>query len=172
MKNIYLIGMMGSGKTSTARELGVLLQMPILDLDAELERQTGRSIAEIFREKGEPWFRETETSVLIEGKAAEGTVIATGGGIILARQNRDWMRAHGEVIFLETSLENLWQRVSLEKGRPLIEGKNPKENLMTIAKARLPLYEECAHFKIETDGKTPREVARLIQEQLKLRSAS
>ena len=166
MKNIYLIGMMGSGKTTVARELATLMQMPFIDLDIELETKTGKRIALIFQEKGEPWFRDLETEILVSLKADTFAVFATGGGVVLARQNRDWMRDCGTVVFLDTSLEILWERVSKEKGRPLLEDFDPKRKLMSILVTRQPLYEECAHIQVRTDGKSPKEIAQEIREKL------
>lgn len=167
MKNIYLVGMMGSGKTSTARELSALLRMPLIDLDAELEKKNGKKIAEIFREKGEDWFRDAETTVLTGYQANASAVFATGGGVVVRNENRDWMRACGMVVYLETDLEDLWKRVSKETGRPLLEDFDPKQKLMTILNIRRPLYEGCAHMRVVTNGKTPREVASEIQKKLK-----
>lgn len=166
MKSIYLIGMMGSGKTSTARELAALMQMPLIDLDAELEKKAGKRIAEIFQDKGEAVFRELETSILVNLKADVFAVFATGGGVVLARKNREWMRACGTVVFLETSPETLWARVSKEKGRPLLEDFDPKQKLISILTVRQPLYEECAQVKVNTDGKSPKQVAQEIREKL------
>lgn len=166
MKNIYLIGMMGSGKTSTAHELARLLSMPVIDLDAELEKKTGMKISEVFRTKGEKWFRESETHVLVSYPVDAGAIFATGGGVILARQNREWMSACGVIIYLETSPEWLWTRVSKESGRPLLEEGNPKQKLLAILSARQPLYEECAHIRVVTDGKTPLEVAKELQSKI------
>lgn len=163
-----MIGMMGSGKTSTARELGVLLKMPVIDLDAELENYTAMSVTEIFKKKGEPWFRERETTALVSHKADRATIFATGGGVVLSRQNREWMRAAGSVVFLETSLETIWKRVSKEAdGRPLLKDMNPKRKLMSILTTRLPLYVECAHIQVNTDGKSPKEVAHEILKLIK-----
>lgn len=157
---------MGSGKTSTARELAALMKMPLIDLDAELEKKTGKRIAEIFQEKGEPAFRELETSILVALKADAFAVFATGGGVVLAKQNREWMRGCGVVVFLETSLETLWSRVSKEKGRPLLEDFDPKQKLMSLLTMRQPLYEECAQVKVNTDGKSPKQVAQEIREKI------
>ncbi|HRK60951.1 MAG TPA: shikimate kinase [Candidatus Omnitrophota bacterium] len=167
MKNIYLIGMMGSGKTSTARELSALLSMPLIDLDAELEMKSGKKIAEIFREKGEDWFRDTETSILTRYPADTSAVFATGGGVVIREENREWMRACGTVVYLETDLEDLWKRVSKETGRPLLEDFDPKQKLMSILNTRQPLYEDCANVRVVTNGKTPREVAVEIEKKLK-----
>jgi len=167
MKNIYLVGMMGSGKTSTARELSALLKMPLIDLDAELEKKNGKTIAEIFCEKGEDWFRDTETTILTQYSADTSAVFATGGGVVIRNENREWMRACGTVVYLETDLEDLWKRVSKETGRPLLEDFDPKQKLMSILNTRRPLYEECAHIRVLTNGKTPREVAVEIEKNLK-----
>ncbi len=166
MRNIYLIGMMGSGKTSTARELAALIKVPFVDLDADLAKKAEHSIAEIFKNSGEEIFREMESNLLVEQAKRENCVVATGGGVVLRRQNRELMGATGLVIFLETSLEVLWDRVSKEKGRPLLEDFNPKRKLMSLLRARQPFYDECAEMKVLTDGKTAKQVAEEIQGKL------
>jgi len=166
MKNIYLVGMMGSGKTSTAKELSALMGVPMIDLDAELEKQEGKRIAEIFQEKGEEWFRERESAILLGQSKQENFIVATGGGVVIRRQNRDLMKTTGEVVFLEASLEQLWARVSKEKGRPLLEDFDPKRKLMSLLTARQPCYDDCAELKVMTDGKTPKQVAEEISKKL------
>lgn len=144
-----------------------MLGMPLVDLDAELEKANGKRIAEIFREKGEDWFRDAETTILTRYPADISAVFATGGGVILREENREWMRACGTVVYLETDLEDLWKRVSKETGRPLLEDFDPKQKLMSILNTRRPLYEECAQVRVLTNGKTPREVASEIEKKLK-----
>lgn len=166
MKNIYLIGMMGSGKTSTARELAALLKLPLVDLDADLARKSEHTIAEIFKNSGEEIFRDMEANLLTEQAKRNNCVVATGGGVVLRRQNRELMRATGLVIFLETSLDVLWDRVSKEKGRPLLEDFDPKLKLMSLLRMRQPFYDDCAEMRVITDGKTAKQVAEEIQGKL------
>ncbi len=166
MKNIYLVGMMGSGKTSTARELAELLDLPMIDLDAELEKQENKCIAEIFQGRGEEWFREREAEILVAQSKQENFVVATGGGVVIRRQNRELMKTTGTVVFLEASLEQLWARVSKEKGRPLLEDFDPKRKLMDLMSARRPFYEDCVELRVMTDGKTPKQVAEEIYGKL------
>ena len=157
---------MGSGKTSTANELARLRDLPMIDLDAELEKQEGKRIAEIFQEKGEEWFREKEVGILIEQSKQENFVVATGGGVVIRRQNRDLMKTTGTVVFLEASLEQLWARVSKEKGRPLLEDFDPKRKLMSLLITRQLFYDDCAEMRVSTDGKTPKQVAEEISRKL------
>lgn len=167
MKNVYLIGMMGSGKTSTAREFAKLhSDFSVLDLDQLIEEETGKSINQIFEERGEAAFRELEGKILGRVVNDSGPVIAsTGGGIVLVSQNADLMRSRGTVIYLKTSFPVLWERVKHSKTRPLLKSDKPEETFRAIFEARVPFYEQIAHHTVVTDGKTPAEVAREINER-------
>jgi shikimate kinase len=159
MRNIYLIGMMGSGKSVTGKRLAVKLGCGFVDLDDLIEKKAGKSITQIFSEKGEPYFRDLEAQILKETSAEEMKVVATGGGAILRHANVELMRATGQVIFLEASPEILWERVKDKKDRPLSRGGKPQERLLEIYATRKPLYEGASHDKINTDGKTAGAVA-------------
>lgn len=167
MKNIYLIGMMGSGKTSTGKALSRLRQMLFVDLDLELERQQKRSIREIFEKEGESFFRKEESKILRTAGNALGAVISTGGGIILDSENQVWMKSHGIVVHLKTSLEWLWKRVKDKAHRPLLKSENPKGELEKILKHREAFYQGAHHVEVVTDGKTAEEVAFEIDEALR-----
>lgn len=159
MKNIYLIGMMGSGKTTTGCELAEALKIPFVDLDDLIVSRAGQSINEIFRTQGEPYFRKLETEALGETAARSAQVIATGGGIVLEAQNGARMKATGMVIYLKTSLEVLWERVKNKKDRPLLMTPIPQKTLADLSRARSFLYEELADKTFLTDQKTPKAVA-------------
>ncbi len=141
--------------------------MPVVDLDAELEKRAEQSISNIFKEKGEDWFRAQEAVLLAEQSKQTHCVVATGGGIVLRRQNRELLCSTGTVVFLDTSFDVLWSRVSKEKGRPLLEDFDPRQKLMSIWQLRQPFYEECSELCVMTDGKTAMQVAEEIQGQLR-----
>ena len=162
MKSIFLTGFMGSGKSSIAVVLAELLALPVKDTDAEIEKQYGRSIPDIFEEEGESGFRYYETEVL-KKMPEKDTVIATGGGIVERETNRKWMKQHGIVVYLSTSFPEISRRLQEDTERPLWRKKD-KERLY---QQRLPLYYSTASIIIETDGETPEAIARALLTQIK-----
>ncbi len=167
MTNLYLIGMMGSGKSVTAKRLAQLLNYQFVDLDSVIEKKNGMSVNDIFARAGESTFRGEEAIALEETAAQKECVVSTGGGIILREANVQRMRATGLVIYLEASPEVLWERVKGKTHRPLLAGEKPKEKLFEILEARKKLYEESASLKVLTDGKSPEAVAEQIFETLR-----
>ncbi len=165
MQNVYLIGMMGSGKTSTGRALASLVPMQFLDLDEAIESQTHLTINEIFRKKGESFFRAEEKRILSEAARGADTVVATGGGVVLEPENVERMIATGRVIYLAASFEALWQRVRDKKDRPLLSVSDPKAVFFRLFQERSPLYDAACHEKVATDGLSPEAVAKQIFKQ-------
>jgi shikimate kinase len=163
MKNIYLIGMMGSGKTSTARELARRLGMNVVDLDEWIEDRAHKSVNDIFAQDGEGAFRSLESEALAEISQGEGHVVATGGGVVLSQINVKRMQETGLVIYLKTGLDVLWDRVKDKKDRPLLKATWPREKLRELAEARTKLYERAARLAVTTDRKTPAQVAKEIE---------
>jgi shikimate kinase len=168
--NIYLIGMMGSGKTVTGKALAERLGYAFVDLDAEIQAKEGRSIPEIFAGSGEPYFRETESSVLEHFSKKAQQVIATGGGIVLREANVRRMKETGKVVLLDASGESLWQRVRYSKDRPLLNKPDPLGALRQILNDRGALYEKACHFAVLTDGKIAEDVATEILKTLRPRT--
>jgi shikimate kinase len=123
--NVYLVGFMGSGKSYTGQQLATALNLPFVDLDARLETQEGRSIAQIFETDGEAYFRQLEAKILRDTVNDHSTIISCGGGAPCFHQNMDWINAHGLSIYLQASVELLAKR--LKKGqaqRPLVRDLN------------------------------------------------
>ena len=166
MPNLYLTGMMGSGKSVTGKRLAAKLGYGCADLDDLIEEKARKSIGQIFINEGEDFFRDLESQMLKEASGLGNRVVATGGGTILRPGNVELMRATGKIIFLETSPDILWQRVKDKKDRPLLGGEKPQEKLLQIYAYRLPLYEGCCDFKVATDGKTAAAVADEIYQML------
>jgi shikimate kinase len=161
--HIYLIGMMGSGKSVTGKRLAAMLGRDFADLDAVLEQKSAMTIPEIFAQKGEAFFRDQETLVLREASAqSPGRVFATGGGIILRPENAELMRKTGTAVYLRASVDVLWDRVKDKGHRPLLEVPDPKAALREILSKRRELYEKSCSVNVLTDGKTAEEVAREI----------
>lgn len=162
MKNVYLIGMMGSGKTTSGKALAKLLSVSFVDLDEQIVQKAGRSINEIFKTEGEKYFRTLESQILLDVSHATNQVVATGGGIVLDENNRMKMRNTGQVIYLKTGLDILWERVKEKKDRPLLSTSNPKLALSELYRLRSPLYETTSDKVFLTDKKTPETVAQEI----------
>jgi shikimate kinase len=140
---IYLIGFMGSGKSHIGPLLASNLEFDFFDLDVEIEKK-GMHISEIFNQKGEEYFRETERDVLLETANLTKTVIACGGGTPCFFDNMDWMNSQGITIFLNPPIEILIERLRLEKEkRPLLIDKNDQENenyIIQMLKSRMEFY--------------------------------
>ena len=162
MKNVYLIGMMGSGKTTTGRALAKLLSVPFVDLDDQIVQKAGCSINEIFKRKGEHYFRDLETELLKNVSGSSDQVIATGGGIVIDPENRTKLKSTGLVVYLKTSADVLWERVKEKKDRPLLATSNPKQTFFELFQFRTPLYVESSEKFFLTDRKTPETVAQEI----------
>lgn len=162
MRHLYLVGNMGSGKTTVGRLIAERLGLPFYDLDAEIERFARRKIADIFAEGGEQGFRKVESQMLTSiSERRPPAVIATGGGTVLREANRECMRFSGWVVYLFASLETLWQRVQHSTDRPLLQTGKPREQLQALMQEREPLYQE-ADWVVETDDRTPEEVAEAV----------
>jgi len=165
MRNIYLIGMMGAGKTATGKALADLAAMDFLDLDGEIESETHQSINEIFLKKGESFFRAEEKRILRRAAGQTNTVVATGGGVILDPENVETMRATGQVIYLAAPLEILWKRVRGKQDRPLLRASDPQTLFFELFRKRGPLYEAASHGEIDTEDLAPEAAARWIIER-------
>ena len=151
MKSIYLVGFMGSGKTSIALALKDKLGWKSQDTDELIEEEYHQSIPTIFKDKGEQVFRDYETAILKKTQQKQ-TVIATGGGIIERKENREFLKQHGIVIFLDTSWEEIVKRLSDDGSRPIWSNKNMDKK--KLLKERLPKYKEVADIIIKTDQKS------------------
>jgi shikimate kinase len=166
--NIYLIGPMGTGKTAVGKHLGRLLGVPFIDSDAEIERNAGVDIPYIFEQEGEAGFRLREREIIAYLTRREPIVLATGGGAILAEDNRKLLRDTGTVVFLKTSLAQQLQRVGRGRGRPMLKGVDMPTRLAELRAERDPLYAEIADITLTTDNRRVGRVAELVLHQLGL----
>ena len=138
--SIFLVGMMGAGKSTVGVRLARRLGRAFIDADRELEERLGVSIPTIFELEGEEGFRRRETQLLDELSARDGLVLATGGGAILSPANRDMLRTRGRVVYLQASAADLWQRLRRDRHRPLLRTANPRERIHRLTSEREPLY--------------------------------
>ena len=157
-KNIYLIGLMGSGKTTLGKILSKKLDKNFYDSDHVIEEKLGVDVPMIFEYEGEAGFREREKDSLKELVSKKNIVLATGGGIILSKSNRDLLSDNGIVIYLKSSQKDLIKRMKNDKTRPLLKDGNIEEIIKKLCKEREPLYEEIADFEIMTKNKRIHEV--------------
>jgi shikimate kinase len=164
--NIFLVGPMGAGKSTIGRSLASLLNREFADSDHEIEVRTGASIPLIFEVEGEDGFRRRESTVLQEISVATNLVIATGGGIVLAEENRRLLRERGLVVYLRAPLETLWRRTRHDRNRPLLQTDDRRRTLEEILRKRDPLYTEVADVVIQTDHRSPTTVVREIADKL------
>lgn len=161
--NIILIGPMGSGKTSTGRMLAKEMGYAFADTDEEVTKRTGVSIAYIFDVEGEEGFRKRECLALKECLNDNNTILSTGGGIVLSKENRDLLQDRGTVVYLQTSIRTQVKRTASTNNRPLLQNKDPEETLEKLMLTRAPLYEEIADITIMTDNKSLQEMSKEIQ---------
>ncbi|MDQ5941547.1 MAG: shikimate kinase, partial [Pseudomonadota bacterium] len=147
--NIYLVGLMGAGKTTIGKVLARRLGWRFVDSDQEIEARTGVSIPTIFEIEGEAGFRRRECSIIRELTTLQNIVMATGGGVVLAPENRECLRSNGMVVYLDVSPNQLYERTRRDKNRPLLQVENPLQRLQALHSERAPLYREVADLVID-----------------------
>ena len=152
--NIFLVGMMGAGKTTLGKALAQRTGLEFVDTDRVLVERCGVPVATIFEIEGEDGFRRRESGVLADLARRRGCVVATGGGAILAEENRRVMRSAGTVIYLRARIESLWERTRHDSSRPLLKTPDPRGTLARLLEERDPLYREAAHLIVETGSQS------------------
>ena len=156
--NIYLIGMMGSGKSTVGKILAKKMDLPFMDLDHYIEVKSNKSISEIFKNDGEPHFRELESDVLFHIEKSK-VLVACGGGIVLNKTNRDKLRSSGKVVLLKASIPEIANRLKDAIDRPLLQENERIQELTKIWSERKDYYKETAHIILNTDGQSPNDVS-------------
>lgn len=165
--SLFLIGPMGTGKSSIGRQLANRLKRPFWDSDQALVKRTGVDIATIFEIEGEAGFRQRESRVLDELTQLPGIVLATGGGAILLPQNRQWLRTRGHVVYLRASVETQLERTARDRTRPLLQGVDRRATLTELFRLRDPLYVQTADLIIDSDDHSIPEILNRIAATLR-----
>ena len=164
---VLLIGMMGAGKSTTGKLLSERLGWPYLDSDDEIERQTGKTVPEIWKAEGEPAFRAQEARVLAQACTSDNpSVVSVAGGAVLDPDNRARIRRAGMIVWLRADVSTLARRVGAGAGRPLLEG-GPAEALARLYEQRAPIYAELADLVFDVDRMAPPQVVDEIVAALK-----
>ncbi|OXR48849.1 shikimate kinase [Pusillimonas sp. T2] len=159
--------MMGAGKTTIGRSLAKILGREFIDLDQAIEARCGVPVSHIFEVEGEEGFRKRETLLLDEYSQQPGIVLATGGGAVLAAQNRRILAERGVVVYLRASDEELYRRVAKDRNRPLLQTANPRARVTELLTQRAPLYEEVAHVAFDTGSMPIAQAADALVQLLK-----
>jgi shikimate kinase len=165
---VSLIGLPGSGKSTVGRQLSRRLQVPFSDSDHVIEQRLGCSIREYFEREGEASFRDLEQSVIDELTQAPTGVLSTGGGVVLRPVNRGYLHSRTQVIYLNSSPEELFRRLRHDKSRPLLQVADPMQRLRDLHAQRDPLYRETAHISVDTGRPSVASLVNMILMQLEL----
>ena len=165
-RNVFLIGMMASGKSTVGRHLARALSLDFVDSDSVIEDRAGADIPWIFDIEGEEKFRDREEKVIEELTQRNGVVVATGGGVVLREVNRRRLSERGTVVYLNAPFESLVARARGNTRRPLLAGENARDKLGELMDQRGDLYAQTADIEIHTDDRPPRVIAQRIVSEL------
>ena len=164
--NISLVGMMGAGKTTVGKLLAQQMGKTFFDSDEEIQRRTGVTIPHIFDVEGETGFRQREANVIQDLVKLDNIILATGGGVILLEQNRDALRCNGVVVYLKSSVHDLWQRTRHDRNRPLLQTADPRVRLKELYEQRDPLYTQAADLIMPTGKQSVHSLVLQLQQEL------
>jgi shikimate kinase len=164
--NVFLVGLMGAGKTSVGKLLARRLGKTFCDCDQEIERATGVKIPVIFEIEGESGFRARESKILAELVSRSDTVLATGGGAVLSGENRALLSGNGVVVYLRAAAPDLWNRTRHDKNRPLLKTAEPLARLEQLFAERDPLYRGVAHIVVDSSSQSVASLAHRVEQQL------
>ncbi len=164
---IFLIGPMGSGKTTVGRHLARRLGMSFADLDLELQQRCGVEVAVIFEIEGEAGFRLRESALLDELSRQDGLVLATGGGSVLKEENRRLLAERGLVVYLQVSIDQQLKRLARDKQRPLLQTADRRQRLRELADRRNPIYESCADLVVRSANISPPAMAANVAQRIR-----
>jgi shikimate kinase len=164
--NIFLVGLMGAGKTSVGKLLARRLGKTFYDCDIEIEKTTGVRVPVIFEIEGEAGFRQRESRMLAELTRGRDLVLATGGGAVLSAENRALLANSGLVVYLRATPHDLWQRTRHDRNRPLLQTPNPLAKLAELHTQRDPLYREIADVIIDTGHQSVGSLVHRLEQKL------
>lgn len=166
---VFLVGMMGAGKTTIGRQLATALGREFVDLDQAIEARCGVRVATIFDIEGEAGFRRRETAALDEFTRKPGLILATGGGAVMAAENRTMLKTRGCVVYLRAGVDELYRRVARDRNRPLLHTPDPRQRLADLVAQRERLYAELADITLDTADQP---VSHVLQQLLPLLRAT
>ncbi len=170
--NIFLVGLMGAGKTTVGRQLARRLRKRFVDCDHEIEARTGVSIPTIFEIEGEAGFRRRESAAIEALSQESGLVLATGGGAVLDPVNRQHLREGGWVVYLDVPPDVLWSRTRGDRNRPLLQVDDPRSRVRELHKLRDPLYREVADYIAASGQGSPMSIVRQLEREYLSRCAA
>ena len=165
-KNVFLVGPMGVGKTTIGKVLAEYLLLEFFDSDREIETSTGADIPWIFDVEGESGFRLREVKMIDQLTLKSDIVLATGGGAVLAKENRENLINRGTVVYLRASIDQQVERTNRDKNRPLLQTDDPEQRIRELMELRDPLYQEVADIVIDTNKRNPRSISHEIGRQI------
>ena len=165
--HIFIIGPTASGKTTIGKKLAKFLNMNFIDTDKEIEKSTGVDINWLFDIEGEEGFRKREKDILLEIKKNNASVVSTGAGLVLEKNNRQLLSSNGQIIYLDVSIASQLKRTTFDKTRPLLSKNNKREILLKMSKDRDHLYKKLADITIKTGKKSRREIVEEIASKIK-----
>ena len=160
--NIFLIGVMGAGKSTIARTLQRELGFPLVEMDERIVQEQGMSINDIFAQYGEAHFREIESQLVVDLGKQEPSIVSCGGGVVVRPENTQNMKKSGRIVLLKASPETIFERVKNSTDRPILNGHMNVEYIAELMEKRRVLYEEAADITIQTDGKTREQICEEI----------
>jgi shikimate kinase len=160
--NVYLVGLMGAGKSTVGRLLARRLKLRFIDADHEIEARCGVKIPLIFEIEGEAGFRAREAQVIADLTGLEGVVVATGGGAVLAPSSRERLARGGVVVYLRARPEDLYERVRHDRNRPMLAAPDPLARMRQLHAERDPLYREIADIVLDTGAQSVQALARRL----------
>ena len=169
MRNIFLIGYMGTGKSTVAAFISKEYGLDVMEMDEMLVQKEGMSISDIFRNHGEEYFREVETNLLKKICMLTNQVVSCGGGVVLRSQNIEEMKKCGTIVLLSASPETILERVKGDSSRPLLQGNKNLAFIADMLEQRRPKYEGAADIIVQTDGKRVSDICKEIFDKIERR---
>jgi shikimate kinase len=163
--SLFLVGMMGAGKTTVGRLIAKAIGFEFVDCDREIESRSGVAVATIFELEGEAGFRRREAALIDELTLRPRIVLATGGGAVLREDNRERLHARGLVVYLQASADEIARRTANDRARPLLQAADPRGRIAELLQQREPLYRATAHLTFASPAANPRRLVRRILDE-------